>query len=296
MGRCTILILIEGIDRTGKSTLAERLSAFTGGKVMHFSKPECHPLYEYTASFANFRPAAETVILDRGHVGESVWPLVFGRPTQMDEPVRRWLNMFFMSRGAVLIHAQRNPFDDDIAHEFEAAGEPIFMPADIQFAACLFRDAVADTGLPTWDYRHGNWPGAALHEAARHSMVAGELLDITPRFVGSAAPRLLIVGQWDEGRYLPFMPYEESDGHFLMGELDDWRQCALVSNVRPDKAGPEPLRNLWLALGRPHIVALGGAAADTVKKSELPHDVYGPVRDWRRLPSGSLRESLRKHL
>jgi hypothetical protein len=287
-----MLVLIEGIDRTGKSTLAERLRDFTGGTVMHFSKPETHPLYEYTASLATFAPASSTVILDRGHVGESVWPWVFDRPSLMDEAMRRWLNMFYMSRGAVLVHAIRD-VNAKTAAEYEAAGEPIHLLGDISYASNLFTQAVSDSGLPVWQYEHGGWPGAALHEAARRAIIAGELLDITPRWVGSPAPRLLVVGGWDE-RALPFMPYEATDGHLLMDELGPWRQAALVNAIRPDRTGPEPLRELWFALGKPKVVALGGQAADIVKEKGIPCESYGDLRGWSRTSSGSLRENLER--
>lgn len=297
MERCAILILIEGIDRTGKSTLAERLATFTGGVVLHASKPEAHPIYEYTAYFANLSPARETFILDRGYVGESVWPLVFKRPSEMDEAVRRWVSMFFMSRGAVLIHAERNPFDEAIAQEFEEAEEPITTLTDITLAACLFREAVAESGLPVYPYRHGDWPGAALHDGARRAIVAGELLDITRRYVGSFAPRVLIVADQTEGHAMNFMPYPDTTGHFLLDELDCWRQCGLVNPTRLDGEGSEPVRALWYALGKPRIVTFGGAAADTVDLMGLDFDDYGPLSQFRsRLPKGSLREVVGRHL
>jgi hypothetical protein len=290
-----MLVLIEGIDRTGKSTLAERLAAFTGGTVTHFSKPEAHPLYEYTAWLATFAPARSDIILDRSHVGESVWPYVFDRDTSMDEPIRRWLNMFYMSRGAVLIHATRDA-DAATAQEFEDAGEPIHLLGDIQYASHLFRDAVSDCGLPVWEYQHGDWPGGALHEAARRAVIAGELLGIAPRYVGSAAPRVLLVGPRDT-RYMPFMPYDGTDAHFLMGELDDWRQVALATVAHPDTGDVEPVERLWHALGRPHVITFGSEAADTVKESGLPHTPLGTLSQFRRFtPPGSLRESVRRYL
>lgn len=291
-----MLVVIEGIDRTGKSSLADRLCTFTGGTSMHFDKPETHPLYEYTASLASYRPASSTIILDRGHVGESVWPYIFDRQSLLDEPMRRWLNMFYMSRGAVLLHAVRD-VNAATAAEYEAAGEPIYHLGDIDYAARLFRDAVTDTGLPVWEYEHEGWPGAALHEAARRAIIAGELLDVTPRWVGSPAPRLLVVGGWEGGRALPFMPYEDTEGHLLMEELGLWKQTALVSAVRPDKDGPEPVHALWRALGRPKVVTLGSAAADTVSSMNIPcEESYGPLSGWARTSPGSLRESLERHL
>jgi hypothetical protein len=287
-----VIILIEGIDRTGKSTLADRLSAFTGGTIFHFSKPETHPLYEYTASLATYDPVRSTVILDRSHVGESVWPLVFDRPSKLDEPMRRWLNMFYMSRGAVLLHAVR-AVDQATADEYEAAGEPIYLLGDIDYAANLYRSVVSETGLPVWEYEHGGWPGAALHEAARRSVIASELMGVTPRWVGSPAPRLLIVGPHDSHRAMPSMPYEDTDAHFLLGELSGWRQCALVNAVRPDGEGVEPLKALWRGLGSPAVVAIGGEAADTVRSCGMaPDDVIGDLHGWRRTTSGNLGEYL----
>lgn len=289
-----MLILIEGIDRTGKTTLAKRLQLFLGGNIQHFSKPEAHPIYEYTAYFANFRPAADTDILDRGHVGERVWPTIFRRPSQMDDAVFRWVDMFYRSRGAVLIHADR-PVDDACITDYVISDEPLQGREEIRLAQALFEQAVTDSSLHVYPYVHGSWPGDALHDAARLGIVAGELGDITDRWVGTPAPRYLIVGGWDE-HALPFMPYEDTDAHFLLSELGDdlWKQCALVNAIRPDKTGNEPLRSLWFTLGKPRVVTFGGQAADIIEGIGLPADGYGPIRDFKRLPPGSIRETIRR--
>jgi hypothetical protein len=147
-----------------------------------------------------------------------------------------------------------------------------------------------------YPYEHGDWPGAALHDASRRAVVAGELMDITPRYVGSHAPRVLIVGNGTE-RAMPFMPYEDTDSNYMMAELDDWRQIGLVNCHRPEfPHEPERLRELWFALGKPTIVSFGGTASATLNSMVLNHNDYGPLHKFKQLPKGSLREIIRRHL
>ena len=75
------LIMIEGIDRCGKTTAAELLKE-SGFEVIHFSAPSKHlSNADYFASI--IREALATynrnIVWDRTHWGEAVWPIVFHR-------------------------------------------------------------------------------------------------------------------------------------------------------------------------------------------------------------------------
>jgi hypothetical protein len=89
------LIILEGLDRTGKSSVAQMFER-QGFELIHMSAPDkamsepgyAGPTYlelmvEMLTGFAG-----RNVVLDRSHYGELVWPQVYGRqPLLSDEDV-----------------------------------------------------------------------------------------------------------------------------------------------------------------------------------------------------------------
>lgn len=83
----TNLIILEGSDGVGKSTLAGRLRATLAGPrfpatVLHAEAPAHNdPVLEYVEPIRQHFTLYphSTLILDRWHIGELVWPQLFGR-------------------------------------------------------------------------------------------------------------------------------------------------------------------------------------------------------------------------
>jgi len=86
------LIILEGLDRTGKSSVAQMFVA-QGYELIHMSAPDKEmskqgyegPTYleqmvEMLSAFGG-----HNVVLDRSHYGELVWPQVYGRPSLLSE-------------------------------------------------------------------------------------------------------------------------------------------------------------------------------------------------------------------
>jgi len=80
------LIIIEGIDRSGKSTLAKAYEA-QGYRYIHFSAPDkkyyqpgyTGPSYLDDMIDTLVSLSGQDVVLDRSHYGECVWPYVYLR-------------------------------------------------------------------------------------------------------------------------------------------------------------------------------------------------------------------------
>lgn len=78
--KITKLLLLEGLHGTGKSTLAASLSAQARTAVFHHGPPvSTDPYYEYLRPIVFLE--GWQVICDRSHIGEKVWPEIFGRQT-----------------------------------------------------------------------------------------------------------------------------------------------------------------------------------------------------------------------
>lgn len=85
-------IIIEGLDRSGKTTVAN-LYETQGYEVIHFSAPDKkHYTPGYTGpSYAEeliellVSKSGKDVVFDRSHYGEKIWPLVYGRAPLLNE-------------------------------------------------------------------------------------------------------------------------------------------------------------------------------------------------------------------
>jgi hypothetical protein len=271
-----LFIVIEGVDLTGKTTLAQQIQRSIGGSALyvHFSKPNEHPLIEYEQTIIGYN-ILDKLILDRAHWGETVWPHIFQRESLLDEPAWRHIEMFYMSRGAVMVHAHRD--EARIISDLALRDEPL-TPAGVKRALELFDLARGDSALPVLDH---DFDAAPINEhglisvAVDKAIEAGRVLKVSPFFIGSPRPRVLLVGeQAKEPEYLlPFVPFKNTSGHFLLDELGPgraWQRCAIVNALTPfDKE--EKLHELWQAMKRPVVVALGKTAAEALYEQEVPY-------------------------
>lgn len=81
------LVILEGLDRTGKSTIADYFETL-GFEKLHMSAPPkgttsdqyLQDIVELVSSAAN-----KDMVLDRSHYGELVWPQVYGRKALLDD-------------------------------------------------------------------------------------------------------------------------------------------------------------------------------------------------------------------
>lgn len=161
-----MLILLEGGDGTGKTTLARELVDLTGGQYLHASAPTRHPLVEYTAPLAEYkRGSGQTIVCDRWHVGE----LVYG-PRYRGKCGLTWtqfcaVDEFLYGLGAVLVWMTHD-VETQVSRLLERGEAPDWHQlADENEAFC---DAVRETDLPVINC-HANWTTAEriLHEARR---------------------------------------------------------------------------------------------------------------------------------
>lgn len=143
-----MFIIIEGLDRTGKTTLAENLAQLTDATITHHSKPKNHPIFEYTAQ--GYTPnSGQHEIHDRYHIGETVWPRIFKRATHMTPELFSKIESELAGVGALIIYAQRDL--DLLADELE--DEPIDAFQATR-AACMFEAALhrCKCEVVTYDY------------------------------------------------------------------------------------------------------------------------------------------------
>jgi hypothetical protein len=81
------LVLLEGLDRTGKSTVAAYFETLGFEKIHMSAPPKGTTPDQYMQEMADLLQMAATrdIVLDRTHYGELVWPHIYGRKPLLDE-------------------------------------------------------------------------------------------------------------------------------------------------------------------------------------------------------------------
>lgn len=81
------LVILEGLDRTGKSTVAAYFESL-GYELIHMSAPAKGTTSDqYMQEMADLLSSAtvKDIVLDRSHYGECVWPHIYGRPPLLSD-------------------------------------------------------------------------------------------------------------------------------------------------------------------------------------------------------------------
>jgi len=75
-----LIVILEGTDGVGKTTAAHQLAVGNHSALLHPGPPKSDdPIREYLYPLARLVRAGYDVVCDRWHIGEMVWPHVFGR-------------------------------------------------------------------------------------------------------------------------------------------------------------------------------------------------------------------------
>lgn len=291
-----MLVIIEGVDCTGKTSLANRIKDKLGenAEVRHAGFPHKHCLEEYETSLDGYDPRSNKhLILDRFHIGESVWPTIFERETTMTKATQIHLEMFMRSRAALYVHAVRN--NDKLRKELVERNEPL-KPEKLEQALTLFNTVITKVSHGVWDYeRHGDQDVENfLWNAGGYALQARKIWDACgPGWVGNPSPKVLLIGDemgplapgTNPPDDIPFAPYATTSGRYLLDSIEPfWKNVALVNAFSGRNHKERNLAEVWHAFGKPWVVALGKNAAKQVQKY-LPEGDYGDVphpQYWRR--------------
>ncbi len=309
-----MLIVLEGPDRAGKSTLVRHLALELRRRdpdcevhVLRRGVPTAHPVREYEVPLWSYRAGTHHhVICDRWHVGEVVYPVAYGRPTQQTPAVRLHVELLLRARGALLVHVTQAPAVLHDRVEEERAQAAAQVPADVERVNLLnrqqvyvwkihelFNRALADAVVPsvvaTPDCPPGNLEETARQLVDRAADLDREVVPLRDfvTYVGPPRPRVLLLGDVRGPRnlsqYAPaFVPTGGTSGAYLLTAL------ARAANGYPpllnqvgvaNACDVDHVRSLLVALGQPAVVSLGRNAADELTGLHVPH-VELPHPQW----------------
>jgi thymidylate kinase len=274
-----MLIIVEGPDCARKSTLATLLDRQIRKRtrsdqvtILHAGPPTRHPLDEYVTPLLNYRAGEEHhVVCDRWHLGELVYPAIFGRSSQCDDAVFRYVELFLQSRGAYLVVV--TPDVDELRDCLTRRGDD---PGELERVEAVrdgFIGVATRTALPmTWlkDETLTSDVVWSIVDDASAAALRASALDSFVTYVGPRWPRRLLVGDVRKTGTEPddlrpaFMPYPATSGHYLMRALEhvDADAVGVVNGCDVDDVA-----QLWYTLNRPQIVTLGRNAQRATRAS-----------------------------
>lgn len=145
-------IIIEGIDKTGKSTLARFLSEKTGMPIKKFSSPGADE--DPSVGYAEFAITAEPCVVDRMHLSEMAYGPVMRGETTVDENVQRVIEGLLANRGSVGIYCEADRAD--LLERFKADGEDFIGPEEVPAILDNFEKALATSRMRWIRYRVGD--------------------------------------------------------------------------------------------------------------------------------------------
>lgn len=287
-----MIIVVEGIDKTGKSTLVQEMKRLLGSsivEVLHANRPTKHPLDEYELSLAAYEPGIlQHILLDRWHLGETVWPRVFNRETVYDEFMHKHVELFLLSRGVLLVlaEARESVLLDRIGPD------DYFVPAQVPTILQSFKTAAKGSLLHRVPYdferdRLTDFAFAAIRAAYALEYEVSRVHSVSHDWIGWPRPTTLFVGEQtkeDNGHGIPFVPFKTTSGYHLMKALANshvgQHSYAITNALKPD-GEPEHLKQLWATMNRPRIVALGNVAHEALTALDMHHGTT-PHPQWMR--------------
>lgn len=226
-----MLIIVEGGDGAGKSTLIERLvkqlqhdEPDAKVEVLHRGPPTQHPLDEYVTPLLGYRPGANHhIICDRWHVGEWVYPEVMGRTTQADRAIWYYIEMFLHSRGAFVIYPKVDP--EQQAEWFAKRGDDMVAVHQLAKIEAGYNHMRGQHLLPNYhrDMNHLTAVDNLIVHACHRERMSMRLSHLVT-YIGPPRPEWLLVGDIRNATYdgdlrPAFMPYRGTSGHYLLSAL-----------------------------------------------------------------------------
>ena len=273
------MILLEGPDGAGKSTLAKKLADRIHQlhpkdriTILHKGAPSEHPLAEYEGPLFNYRPGQrDHIICDRWHVGERVYPAILQRPSALTPEMFWHIELFLKARGALLVYVtQPLPV---LQNRVARDGDDLININQLKGISTWYDEIMRSiTMLMPTDITKVN----DIISMAQDLDSSYRALNNFTTYIGPRYPSVLLLG---DKRNVPdhlvsvptpaFMPYPSTSGQFLLSAFTQYGknpkqvQTELELGLANACDVDDPVA-LWHVLGEPKAISLGTQAGTRV--------------------------------
>jgi thymidylate kinase len=276
-----MIIVLEGCDGTGKSTLAQAMVEEAKGMgitadVWHRGVPERHPLEEYEFDLESRYDAMRTdetklLVCDRWHLGQAVYGDLYRDKNELGAGGIWHVDAFLRARGALQLVFV--PPDDVLQRRIGVRGDGYIRYEDIPVINEAYRAltrqypmsmlAIDDEDFLDATRIRSIIQGARLFTRDAHPLAA------FGSYVGPHEPEILLLGEkraeTRTGRRAAhltqrasFVPYGGTSGQWLCDTIVHTE--LQTHEIGLANALEEDLPALFTALGEPQVVTLGKAA------------------------------------
>lgn len=289
-----MFIILEGVDGSGKSSLASDIAArihkqYPGDTVheLHSGPLKTDPYTAYIKPFLDYKPGSGVhYVCDRLHVGERIYGPLYRGQSAITGAQWVWIEMWLASRGATLVHVTQTL--ETIRKRLAARGEDFLQDEHVEQVWRDFTYHTADTithsliAKPDGD--NTDWVTNAVALGEIHETAA---MHLPPSYVGSPHAPVLLVGDRRGGKPPyeydgAFRPVRGNSGEYLLTALyhardNDpygyfWQDFGLINSASDE----EPLLTRAVD-NHSYVAALGKEASKRLyfkEHAKLPHPQY----------------------
>lgn len=274
------MIVLEGADCTGKTTLAEKLHEELGWEVWHSGAATSGYLDFWLKPLINH--PNQDLILDRWHLGDLVYGPIW-RGQTMNFQTLMAIELALQVRGATLIHTYAEPWLT--AARLKERGDLLVGPDEIVGHMEAYRSVIPRSILPTvtWSFdRLGQLPMTEIRDRHQRADWYREAFPSMPG-VGNLHPYYIFVGERpnprkvDESFDVPFAVGTAGEWLFdALEELDLLGDLYLTNAIKSDGDRDMVAQEVqWVRRLNKNskVVALGGEASKILERHKIHHEV-----------------------
>lgn len=209
-----MIIILDGLDKCGKSTLARKLASKYKAKLIHVSAPKTTTPFNEYVSLINSLDPNSSYVFDRLYLGECAYGEVYRKKNGLTAVQQYYLELMLLKFNPMLIYCWLDY--NELTWNFHKDKEKTTKLTDVPRLDRLFRTAFNRSILPktTFCYNLDKEPIQGK----------GKTLKLGFSYLGHPNPDVLFVG--DEPNYrrhlinnIPYSVFNSTSGFFLIEAL-----------------------------------------------------------------------------
>lgn len=223
-----MIIVLEGENKTGKTTLATYLVQKHGFEYIKCSQPKGDPYVEYMKILKKIeRKPGKKYVIDRFLYGERVYGPIYRGKSMIDDNKQRNIELKLMSLNTLLIYCHDTV--KEIAARFDKEGEEFAVKSKIKEALRLYKETIEKTVLHVRFHQMKTAHDLLGNDDKISQAVAWLSLTERPAWktvIGNTFdPKIVLVGETRNGRQQygeVGQPFDFGPaGEFLFNKLDE---------------------------------------------------------------------------